>query len=111
MSGTAFKDTQTSRVNFGTAHKFSSMRVQLSEAIPLSEHLFRARRLLTTAVLNSSTQVALTQACELVHCSCAVRLHYKCTINMGQACVGRLGCTLWQAQGVKEHNGEKRAVG
>lgn len=55
---------------------------------------YRARRLLTAAVLHSSTQVALTQVCELVYCSCAVRLHYKSTINMGQACVERLGCTL-----------------
>lgn len=39
MSGTAFKDTQTSRVNFDAAHKLSSRGVQLSEAISLSEHL------------------------------------------------------------------------
>lgn len=38
MSGTAFKDTWRSSISFGTAHKLFSMRVQLSEAIPLSEH-------------------------------------------------------------------------
>lgn len=72
--------------------------------------LIRARRLPTTAVLHSSTQVALTQACELVYCSCAVRLHYKCTINMGQPCGGRLSCMLWQAQGGKKQEGGKKGI-
>lgn len=71
---------------------------------------YRARRLLTAAVLHSSTQVALTQVYELVYCSCAVRLHYKSTINMGQACVERLGCTLWQAQGKNSKKEGKKGI-
>jgi len=38
---------------------------------------------------------------------------YKCTVNVGQSCVGALGCMLatwWQAQGKKEQAGGKEDV-